>query len=44
MANEDLDDETVSNILRAMNRAAEWLQENDDRSRQELLRDLKPDL
>ncbi|HLQ34088.1 MAG TPA: hypothetical protein VK457_15495 [Chloroflexota bacterium] len=44
VANEDLDDETVGKILRALNRAVAWLQENEDRSRQELLRDLKPEL
>jgi ABC-type nitrate/sulfonate/bicarbonate transport system substrate-binding protein len=44
VANEDLDDETVGKILRALNRSVEWLKANEDRSRQELLRDLTPDL
>jgi len=44
VANEDLDDETVGKILRALNRAVEWLQANEERSREELLRDLKPEL
>jgi ABC-type nitrate/sulfonate/bicarbonate transport system substrate-binding protein len=44
VANEDLDEETVGKILRALNHAVEWLKENEDRSRQELLRDLKPEL
>src|SRR5437773_782379 len=44
VAGEDLDDDTVSKILRALNRAVAWLRENEDRSRQELLRDLKPEL
>jgi ABC-type nitrate/sulfonate/bicarbonate transport system substrate-binding protein len=44
VADEDLDDETVGKLLRALNRAVKWLQENEDRSRQELLRDLKPEL
>jgi ABC-type nitrate/sulfonate/bicarbonate transport system substrate-binding protein len=44
VAGEDLDDETVGKILRALNRAVAWLQENEDRSREELLRDLKPEL
>src|SRR6266571_5089345 len=44
VAGEDLDDDTVSKILRALNRAVAWLRENEERSRQELLRDLKPEL
>jgi ABC-type nitrate/sulfonate/bicarbonate transport system substrate-binding protein len=44
VAGEDLDDETVGKLLRGLNRAVAWLQENEDRSRQELLRDLKPEL
>jgi ABC-type nitrate/sulfonate/bicarbonate transport system substrate-binding protein len=44
VAGEDLDDETVGKLLRGLNRAVVWLQENEDRSRQELLRDLKPEL
>ncbi|HEX6512098.1 MAG TPA: ABC transporter substrate-binding protein [Chloroflexota bacterium] len=44
VAGEDLDDETVGKLLRALNRAVAWLQENEDRRRDELLRDLKPEL
>jgi len=44
VAGEDLDDETVGKLLRGLNKAVAWLQENEDRSRQELLRDLKPEL
>ena len=44
VANEELDDETIGKILRALNRAVAWLDENEDRSRQELLRDLEPGL
>ncbi|HEY8692523.1 MAG TPA: hypothetical protein VIR57_07255 [Chloroflexota bacterium] len=44
VAGEDLDDETVGKLLRALNKAVAWLQESEDRSRQELLRDLKPEL
>ena len=29
--------------MRALNRAVQWLRENEDRSREELLRDLKPE-
>ena len=43
VASEDLDDETVGKILRALNHAVTWLQESEDRSREELLRDLKPE-
>lgn len=44
VAGEDLDDETVGKLLRGLNKAVAWLQENEDRSREELLRDLKPEL
>jgi ABC-type nitrate/sulfonate/bicarbonate transport system substrate-binding protein len=44
VAGEDLDDDTVGKLLRGLNKAVAWLQENEDRSRQELLRDLKPEL
>jgi hypothetical protein len=40
----EVDDETAAKIRRALNRAIEWLRESDERSRQELLRDLKPEL
>src|SRR5579872_3020842 len=35
VAGEDLDDETVGKLIRGLNRAVAWLQENEDRSRQE---------
>ena len=35
--------QTAQKIKRALNRAVEWLRENEDRSRTELLRDLKPE-
>jgi ABC-type nitrate/sulfonate/bicarbonate transport system substrate-binding protein len=44
VAGEDVDDETAAKITRALNRAVAWLQENEARSRDELLRDLKPEL
>src|SRR5438874_241921 len=44
VASEDLDEETAAKLRRALNRAIEWLAENEDRSRAELLRDLKPEL
>jgi ABC-type nitrate/sulfonate/bicarbonate transport system substrate-binding protein len=44
VAGEDVDAETADKIRRALNRAVGWLRENEDRSRHELLRDLKPEL
>lgn len=44
VAGEDVDEETAAKLRRALNRAVEWLAENEDRSRAELLRDLKPEL
>jgi len=44
VAGEDVDDETAGKITRALNRAVAWLRENESRSREELLRDLKPEL
>src|SRR5204863_1040976 len=44
VAGEDVDEETAGKLRRALNRAIDWLRESDDRSRQELLRDLKPEL
>src|SRR5215213_6372878 len=44
VAGEDVDDETARKLRRALNRAIAWLGENEDRSRQELLRDVKPEL
>src|SRR3982074_661728 len=43
VAGEDVDDETAQKLTRALNRAVQWLRENEDRSRDELLRDLKPE-
>jgi ABC-type nitrate/sulfonate/bicarbonate transport system substrate-binding protein len=44
VAGDDLDDETAAKLLRALDRAIDWLRENEGRSRDELLRDLKPEL
>jgi ABC-type nitrate/sulfonate/bicarbonate transport system substrate-binding protein len=44
VAGEDVDEETAEKLHRALNRAIEWLAENEERSRAELLRDLKPEL
>ena len=44
VAGDDVDDETAARIMRALNRAVAWLAENEDRSREELLRDLTPEL
>jgi ABC-type nitrate/sulfonate/bicarbonate transport system substrate-binding protein len=43
VAGEDIDSETAGKVRRALNRAIEWLQENEARSRTELLRDLAPE-
>jgi ABC-type nitrate/sulfonate/bicarbonate transport system substrate-binding protein len=40
---DDVDDETAQKLMRALNRAVEWLRADEARSRQELLRDLKPE-
>jgi NitT/TauT family transport system substrate-binding protein len=44
VASNDMDDEAASKLVRALNRAVEWLRQNDERLRTELLRDLKPAL
>jgi len=44
VAGEDVDEETAAKLRRALNRAIAWLAENEERSRAELLRDLKPEL
>jgi len=44
VAGDDVDEDTAERIRRALNRAVAWLKENDDRSRDELLRDLRPEL
>jgi NitT/TauT family transport system substrate-binding protein len=43
VAGDDVDDETAQKLTRALNRAVEWLRANEDRSRDELLRDLTPE-
>src|ERR1043166_7025126 len=43
VAGDDVDDETAQKLMRALNRAVEWLRANEERSRNELLRDLKPE-
>ncbi len=43
VAGEDVDDETAAKLRRGLNRAVEWLRANEDRSREELLRDLTPE-
>jgi ABC-type nitrate/sulfonate/bicarbonate transport system substrate-binding protein len=39
----DVDEETAAKLRRALNRAIAWLRENEDRSRDQVLRDLAPD-
>src|SRR6202045_1025185 len=43
VAGGDVDEETAAKLRRALNRAIAWLRENEDRSRQEVLRDLDPE-
>jgi ABC-type nitrate/sulfonate/bicarbonate transport system substrate-binding protein len=43
VAGNDIDDETAEKLRRALNRAIAWLSENEERSRQEVLRDLTPE-
>jgi ABC-type nitrate/sulfonate/bicarbonate transport system substrate-binding protein len=43
VAGNDIDDETAAKLRRALNRAIAWLRENEDRSRQQVLRDLPPE-
>jgi ABC-type nitrate/sulfonate/bicarbonate transport system substrate-binding protein len=43
VAGDDVDEETAAKLRRALNRAVEWLRENEERSREQLLRDLKPE-
>jgi ABC-type nitrate/sulfonate/bicarbonate transport system substrate-binding protein len=43
VASDDVDDETAEKITRALNRAVLWLRENEDRSREQVLRDLDPE-
>ena len=43
VAGDDVDDETASKITRALNKAVAWLRSDEQRARNELLRDIKPD-
>jgi ABC-type nitrate/sulfonate/bicarbonate transport system substrate-binding protein len=43
VAGNDVDEETAAKLRRALNRAIAWLNENEDRSRKEVLRDLAPE-
>jgi ABC-type nitrate/sulfonate/bicarbonate transport system substrate-binding protein len=43
VAGADVDEETAAKLRRALNRAISWLRENEDRSRDQVLRDLAPD-
>ncbi|MGB6759029.1 MAG: hypothetical protein WBE82_14135 [Xanthobacteraceae bacterium] len=43
VAGNDIDDETAGKLRRALNRAIAWLRENDERSREQVLRDLSPE-
>ena len=42
VAGNDVDEATTAKLRRALNRAIDWLRENEDRSRKEVLRDLEP--
>jgi len=42
VAGQDVDEETAAKLRRALNRAIAWLNENEARSRDEVLRDLAP--
>jgi ABC-type nitrate/sulfonate/bicarbonate transport system substrate-binding protein len=43
VAGDDVDEENAQKITRALHPALAWLRENEERSREELLRDLKPE-
>jgi len=43
VAGDDIDEDTAEKVRRALNRAIAWLAENEERSRAQLLRDLKPE-
>ena len=43
VAGNDIDAETAEKLRRALNRAIAWLRENDERSREQVLRDLPPE-
>jgi NitT/TauT family transport system substrate-binding protein len=43
VAGDEVDEETAGKLRRALNRAIAWLRENEERSREQVLRDLPPD-
>jgi NitT/TauT family transport system substrate-binding protein len=43
VASDEVDAETAERLMRALNRAVEWLRQDEARQRQELLRDLAPE-
>jgi NitT/TauT family transport system substrate-binding protein len=43
VASNEIDEETAEKLRRALNRAIAWLRENDERSREQVLRDLPPE-
>jgi ABC-type nitrate/sulfonate/bicarbonate transport system substrate-binding protein len=43
VAGNDVDEDTAAKLRRALNRAIAWLRENEDRSREQVLRDLTPE-
>ncbi len=43
VAGDDVDEETAEKLRRALNRAIAWLRENEERSREQVLRDLAPE-
>jgi ABC-type nitrate/sulfonate/bicarbonate transport system substrate-binding protein len=43
VAGDEVDEETAAKLRRALNRAIDWLNENEDRSRDQVLRDLPPE-
>jgi ABC-type nitrate/sulfonate/bicarbonate transport system substrate-binding protein len=43
VAGDDVDEETAATLRRALNRAIDWLRENESRSRDQVLRDLTPE-
>jgi len=43
VAGNDIDDATAEKLRRALNRAIAWLSENEERSREQVLRDLTPE-
>jgi ABC-type nitrate/sulfonate/bicarbonate transport system substrate-binding protein len=44
VAGDNVDEETAEKLRRALNRAVEWLRQDEQRSRDQLLRDVKPEL